>query len=388
MKPAQARTYRIGGGRSAALAWLILLAIVSRVSAFGELGHQVIAALAQDMLTPKAKDQVQSILAAANGGGPNLDLVKVAVWADQIRGLRPETRPWHFVTLQIGEPGYNPARTDTPNVVTALERQIALLSKPNANRYVREEALKWVVHLVGDLHQPLHVGEDHDKGGNLVEVKVNRRSYKLHAIWDDVLLERLHLGPDSLQAMLAKEIASDPLWLAHTSQGTVRAWVNETHDKSVNCYILHGKRMPKGIKVGLDREYVHQATLAVLDQLKIAGTRLAFVLNLALDPTGYQGPTSPLRTPVSAKRVAPEDFFAHSDSITVVFGDQSPVVPKGHPSSLESASRVGRFAWSANSQVYHFANCIDVIRIKRKNLRVGNVPPAGLQLHANCPARR
>ena len=377
-----------GWGRGMVLAFALLLATASRALAFGEVGHQVIAALAQDMLTPKAKTQVRSILAAANGGGSNVDLAKVAVWADMIRGLRPETRAWHFVTLQIGDPGYNPAVTDTPNVVTALERQRALLCQPNADRYVREEALKWVIHLVGDLHQPLHVGEDHDKGGNLAMVKLNRRSYKLHAIWDDVLLQRLHLGPDSLHAMLARQIAADTSVLSLNAQGSVRAWVDETHAKSPNCYILHGKRMPKGIKVGLDKEYVHDATLIVLDQLKIASIRLAFVLNSALDPHGLKIMVPPVCTQLTDRSANPEAFFTHSDSVPVTVAEPSPVALPGHPPSYRSTSRKARFVWSANSQVYHFSNCADAIRIKRKNLRTGDMPPPGLSLHAACPVRR
>ncbi len=349
-----------------------LATLAGKAYAFGELGHEVIAALAQDMLTPKARAQVQSILATAGNGGPPPNLAGIAVWADKIRSLRPETRPWHFANIQIGDPGYDPARVDTPNVLTALDRELAVLRRPAADRYSREEALKWVVHLVGDLHQPLHVGEDHDRGGNDDKVKVNRRTYNLHAVWDFVLLERLHLDLDSLHAMLAGDIAADPAFISRNAHGTPRNWVDETHVKSRACYLLHGKPMRKGIAVSLDRDYIHGATLMVLDQLKIAGVRLAFVLNAALDPAGPRVPPAPARAPPHG-RGDKERFFAQSEPM-----------PGGEAAG---AARTGRYAWSVNSKVYHFADCADVARIKPENLRTGAFPPPGKTLHAGCPRR-
>jgi hypothetical protein len=276
-------------GRGVILVGIICLTSVLQCLAFGELGHRVIGAMAQDLLSPKTKVEIATILAGVSGGGPTPNLSEIAIWADKVRSLRPETRSWHYVTIQINEPSYNPALADTPNVVTALERQLALLHRPvkdQNDRYVREEALKWVVHLLGDFHQPLHVGEDHDRGGNLVKVKINRRTYKLHEVWDDVLLERMHLEVDDLHALLAKEIKADAGFLPRNSKGTLLDWVNETHAKSKSCYLLHGKIMRKGIKLSLDEAYVKAATLQVREQLKIASVRLALVLNRALDPSG------------------------------------------------------------------------------------------------------
>lgn len=339
---------------------ILLLSFVHGAYAFGEFGHQLIASIAQDLLTPEAKRQVQSILRAAGGGEEALDIVQISVWADKIRRLRPETASWHYVTLQLSETRYDPQRTKTPNVVTALEKSSAILSKKDVDRYVREEALKWVVHLVGDLHQPLHVGEDHDMGGNLVRVKVNRRSYSLHEVWDNVLVERLDLDVDSLQSILVHEIVADPTYLSRHRSGTVRDWVNATHAKTRICYSLHGKTMKKGLKLSLDKAYLDNATVLVLDQIKMAGIRLAVVLNSTLDPIGSKGPMV-LSRPIREK---------------------SRHQPNG-PGRPEH-----KFYWSANSKTYHFSNCADLARIKRKNLRKNDIPPPNLHLHANCPIRQ
>ena len=381
-------------------------------SAWGVEGHQVVAALAEDMLTARAKSAVIALLAPA--GGPTT-LASVSTWADDVRTLRPQTRTWHYITLENDDPHPNPARADTPNAVTALERQLAILAKPPdaANRYAREEALKWVVHLVGDLHQPLHAGEDHDKGGNLAQVKVNRRSYNLHAVWDYVLLERLHLPVDSLKGMLEREIASESGWLDRNAQGTPAAWALASHALASDCYMLRGKPMRKGIKIQLDRDYVRAATLTTLAQLKLAGARLAFALNQALDPGGFgtflraAGPR-----PDGDAYFAQADGFEDADSVARSRIDSTgPAAPAGtHGSEAPSdsadavagpaksaAAKTGRgskrlppieykrFSWSENSQVFHFSICADVRRILRKNLKTADRPPEGRSLHKGCP---
>ncbi len=390
----------------------MFFAAVRPADAFGVLGHQVIAALAEDMLTPKAKAAVKNILGPV--GGPTT-LASIATWADDIRMLRPETRPWHYVTIQIGEARYDSTRADSANVIKALKKEMAILAKPDADRYAREEALKWTVHLVGDLHQPLHAGEDHDRGGNQDKVKVNRRTYNLHAVWDYVLLERLHLPLDSLRPMLEREITADPGFVKRNAQGTVESWADDTHSKSAACYLLHGKPMPKGVKVQLDKAYVDAATAVTLAQLKIGAVRLAYVLNRVFDP-GAAMPAPALRPPAGWRDDAGA-FTAQADPINeVAAGEADKASPSEKPERIAAPSgssapgsadtRVsaaakrasakarsgripaGKFAWSVNSGVYHYSGCPDVARIKQKNLQSGDFPPWGKQLHAGCPPPR
>lgn len=360
---------------------------------FGEYGHQLVGALAEDMLTPKARAQVQALLAP--GGAPTL--AAASTWADEIRTLRPASRPWHYITLQIDDPHPDPARSDTPNVATALARELAVLSAPGADSYAREEALKWVVHLAGDLHQPLHAGERRDKGGNLMQVKLNRRTYALHAVWDYVLLERLHLPLDSAKAMLEAEIAADPGWIPRNAQGTPAQWALETHGLSAACYLLHGKPMPAGKKVQLDREYARAATLTSLSQIKRAGTRLAFLLNRAFDPgSGLPVLRNPARQAPHGGGSGPSGWFAHADTVREDAGEdageEERATPKGphaqaapaHKSNRGKAA-LARYAWSGNSQVYHYSECADVKRIHKRNLETADIPPPDKALHEGCP---
>ena len=407
---------------AAALAVLVLLP--ASVAAWGVQGHQVAAALAEDMLTAKAKAQVHALLDPAGAPGT---LASVASWADDVRTLRPNTRPWHYITLENDNPHPDPARADTPNVVTGLQRQLAILSRRDADRYAREEALKWVVHLVGDLHQPLHAGEDHDKGGNLAQVRVNRRAYALHAVWDYVLLEKIHLPSDSITAMLEREITAEPGWLDRNAQGTPAEWVKATHALAPACYLLHGKPLPKAAKVQLDRDYVHAATLTSLAQLKLAGAHLAFVLNQALDSGGF----GTFLQPHPGGRPAEDAWFAQADAGVESDSADAPAGNKPSPSHSSAAAPSApettsvhersathardiampprgngadtahvpiwasgsrrtliaykRYSWSTNSKVYHLSICADVRRILRKNLQTSDKRPEDRTLHDGCP---
>jgi hypothetical protein len=365
------------------------------------------------MLTPKATAEVKTLLGAS--GGP-ATLASIATWADDVRMLRPDTRTWHYVTLQIGEARYDSSRADSANVIKAIKRQLDVLARPGADRYAREEALKWAVHLIGDLHQPLHAGEDRDKGGNLAKVKLNRRTYNLHEVWDYVLLERLRLPLDSLRPMLERRIAADPGFIQRNAQGTVESWADATQALSPACYVLHGKRMRKGIKARLDRAYVDAATLTVLSQLQIGAVRLAWALNRAFDP-GAPMPAPALRPP-AGWRDDPKAFFARADSLRESPEAAEDSVPGTAPGAAAPASPAvaapkdvtevtdpaaatrgrgkgrsgkvppGRYAWSVNSGVFHYRECADVARIKRKNLETADAPPPGKRLHPGCPSLR
>lgn len=397
--------------------FLALLLLVDPAFSFGAFGHRVIADLAQDMLTPKARAQAAALLGPPSGGGAGgaaFRLSSISVWADDIKSLRPDTRTWHYVTLQLDEARYDKVKApagrppDSPNVITALNRSLAVLKDASADRYAREEALKWAVHLVGDLHQPLHVGEDHDRGGNLAKVKVGRRTENLHAVWDYVLLERLKLSADSLRLLLARGIAGDASFIPRNAKGTVEDWVDETHAKTRGCYMFRGKPLRKGMAVSLDRTYTRPNTLVVLEQLKIAAVRLALVLNRALDPAAPPLPPAPLRLP-SGWREDTAAYFkdAPEETADAIRPGESgkggpPSADRGHakvkskapkaPGSGASvpeteAATVGKYAWSANSEVYHFADCADVARIKPKNLARGDIPPPEKTLHSGCPRK-
>ena len=175
------------------LAFVIAALTPAMGHAWGTKGHKVVAALSLEYLSDSARAGVQSLL-----GPDDSNYINAAVWADQIRNDRPQTKPWHFVDIPNNAPGYDPAR-DCKNQNCAVAR-IDLFAKQLADRKAakakRVEALKFVIHFVGDIHQPLHGAEDdNDQGGNLVFVTVDGITDKLHSVWDTQLVNKLGSTP-------------------------------------------------------------------------------------------------------------------------------------------------------------------------------------------------
>jgi hypothetical protein len=169
-------------------------------------GHQIVAKIAADRLNPHAKAAVKEILKNDPTGHT---LVAVAGWADTVRKTpMPETYNWHFVDIPVdGQPEtYDAARDCKPDpakgdcIVAALNREVPLLTDPNASATDRAQALKFVTHFLGDLHQPLHCAERNgDTGGNGVKVTFfgatneappfQHSPWNLHAVWDGGMID-------------------------------------------------------------------------------------------------------------------------------------------------------------------------------------------------------
>ena len=144
------------------------LLVPTNLTAWGPEGHIVIATIANARLTPAARAAVRQLLGRHS-------LASVANFADQIRPQRPETANWHFVDIPKGETNYDPGRDCQPSpkgdcVIAAIARAETALKDRSLPRKQRAEALKFLVHFVGDLHQPLHWSDNHDRGGNDVNV--------------------------------------------------------------------------------------------------------------------------------------------------------------------------------------------------------------------------
>jgi hypothetical protein len=178
--------------------------------AWGAGGHRLIAELAEAQLSPAARDHVDHLLSLE----PGATMASVSTWADEKRS--PATARLHFVNLPEGECTYQRQR-DCPDgrcVVEAIRLKVDILKSraPDAERLA---ALKWVIHLVGDVHQPLHAGLANDKGGNLFQVRAFGRGTNLHAVWDGELLRRRSAGlyvlqQDASRARQAVALAAAP----------------------------------------------------------------------------------------------------------------------------------------------------------------------------------
>jgi len=286
--------------RRAALAAGLLLATPVAL-AWGPQGHRTIGAIADRLLTPAAHTAVLHILQndrdKFDSPSRRTTLEAVSDWADEVRGT-PAARPaWHYDDVPIcgtrDKAGYCPGgQCNTEQ----LKRLIGVLADARTPARARDEALKWVVHLVGDIHQPLHAADNGDHGGNLVPVALEgvhtHGRENLHRAWDNDLVQlALHARnrqqpPAGIDALAAEAHDLE----RQVGQGTPDSWARESNNLARNvAYHYPGfacGSVPSGVVV-LDGSYLEDAELVVRERLLLAGARLAAVLNAALAPTEF-----------------------------------------------------------------------------------------------------
>lgn len=252
---------------------VVLLLVLPPALAWGPEGHVVVAELAESRLTDSARVAVRRLLG-------DTTFVSIATWADEVRLTEPETARWHFVDLDIGEAQYKPERDCRPSatgdcLLAALERFIATLRHPHAPQETRATALKFIVHLVADLHQPLHCADNHDHGGNDVAVQFFMEPTNLHRIWDSGLLQKTGLRERDYVRHLEGWLARHD---AHAlTKGTIVSWTLESH--AIAVHHIYPDLPPNRHLAGA---YYDTHIRFVDEQLAKAGVRLAKVLNEAL----------------------------------------------------------------------------------------------------------
>ena len=266
---------------AASLAVLTGLALAGPAMAWGNLGHQTIALLARHYLTPTALGRVDALLASDPDTLTAPDMASRATWADVWRNSHRNTAPWHFADVEID--GCNTLDQTCglgDCVVSRLEAFEATLANPAASPSTRIAALKFVLHFAGDLHQPLHLSDNHDRGGNCVWVRVGART-KLHAYWDTDVVQALGSDAQSIADRLVSDIT--PVKRKAWARGDIRAWAMETNRVGVvTAYSLHSAPGCGGTdETPLPTDYANRSETAAAIQLERAGVRLAVLLNRA-----------------------------------------------------------------------------------------------------------
>ena len=264
--------------------------------AWGPDGHSIVGEIAQRRLDANARTEVQRLLGAGHS------LASEGGWGDDVRVERPETFRWHFVDIPLAEAAYDPSRDCplTPKgdcIVAELERVRQALRCGGDDE--RREALRWAVHLVADLHQPLHTVAE-EQGGNMLAIDValnglrcprckpTHAAQNLHGLWDTSLIAATTWS----WGAYARRLESG--WLGsqearHAAAGSVVDWTNETHAIAREVWAW----TPESRVIGED---YYRTALPVLDrQLGRAGLRLAAFLDEALAPG--ECPRAVKRTP-------------------------------------------------------------------------------------------
>jgi hypothetical protein len=250
---------------------LLLLACWTTPSqAWGPDGHWIVGKIAEEHMSPNAARRLRILF------GGDVSLADFANWADEIKGERPETAPWHYTNIP-------PEATDlamkrdcrNDDCITAQIRRFAgivRLGMRTADE--RQEALKFLVHLAGDLHQPLHAGYGSDRGGLDVPVVFGGRQSDLHAFWDITAVSLLGDDKAAIAARLARSIT--PEQKKDWQQDGPRHWTWESHLLAVRVVYA---ALPPGNPKQLDADYARRASIVTEEQLAKAGIRLAKILD-------------------------------------------------------------------------------------------------------------
>jgi len=256
------------------------LVIPAPALAWGKTGHRVVAAIADTQLSGLARAHIKEIL----GGAESLD--EAANWPDEMRSdpapfWQKTATPWHYVTLNGITYDHAPAQGDA---LEALAHFRSVLQDPKASLADKQLALRFIVHLVGDLHQPLHVGKCCDKGGNDVKVTWFGKPSNLHAVWDSAIVDDEQLSFTELAAKLERHISERQViewWDINP-----RDWVSESAEYRDTLYPTAADaprdkdKKSKGPPVpDLSYSYVYRFTPLMEQRLSQAGVRLAAYLN-------------------------------------------------------------------------------------------------------------
>lgn len=232
-------------------------------AAFSDLGHKIVAAAAWEQLTPYAKQNIERIL----GVGPQV-FINASVWADHIKSNKKfdYLKPLHYVNLPKEAAQYKKARDCKKN--KCIVEAILFFSQQAESGRAQEKAmaLKMLIHLIADIHQPLHAGLYEDRGGNWFQVKYQSKPINLHKLWDHQLVKRFALSVSKGRDKVLKQKSAFTL-------GSPATWAQESHGLVLNMLYPEKEHKP------LTSMYLQQADEVMEKQLKKAAWRLAMWLN-------------------------------------------------------------------------------------------------------------
>ncbi|MBL7839597.1 MAG: S1/P1 nuclease [Cyclobacteriaceae bacterium] len=243
--------------------FVLLIGFVFNAFGWGATGHRAVGYVAEQHLSKKARLAIEKILRGQS-------LAMAGTWMDDIKSdsVYDNTHDWHWVTIQTGETYEKSVKNPKGDLVMTLERLIADLKSKKLSSKQEAEHLKMIIHLIGDIHQPLHVGFGTDQGGNQVKLTWFGTNSNLHRVWDTDMIDGSKLSYTELANAWPK---ADATRIKTLQQASVRDMANEamTFRKQVYAY-GDGK---------LGYHYNYQNFNTVLEQIQKAGIRLAGVLN-------------------------------------------------------------------------------------------------------------
>lgn len=265
---------------------IILFSLVflqTEVLAWGKIGHRIVGEVAERNIDAKTKKAIQELLV-------NDDLARASTWADEIRS-EPKvwgySFPWHYVSIPDGKSYFDQKRVREGDVIEALFRLEDVIRDSKLPKEERVKALRFYVHFLGDLHQPLHVGRADDLGGNRIKLGWFKRDANLHSIWDEDLIKFEELSYTEYSTWLNKYTEDEKKnWV----KGTYLDWAKESQDLREKVYDTKTEN--------LSYEYHYAVKKIYEERLKQGGLRLAYMLNKIFKPVPLEKAEIEIRTKI------------------------------------------------------------------------------------------
>jgi hypothetical protein len=236
---------------------------------WGKNGHRSTGEIAEKHLTRKAKRSIDKILKGQS-------LAFVATYADEIKSDKKYNKyySWHYINMDLDQTYEQSEKNPKGDLVTGINTCIKILNDKNSSDDEKNFHLKMLVHFMGDLHQPMHIGRKEDKGGNSIQVEWFGRGSNLHRVWDTNMIDDWEMSYIEL-ADNADDLSK--IQIETIEKGTLIDWVNEVHIVTNEVY----NSVEKGENLRYKYSYNHFGT--VRTQLQKGGIRLAKVLNDIFD---------------------------------------------------------------------------------------------------------
>jgi hypothetical protein len=267
---------------------LLILLFSLPVFPWGFVGHKTIALIAESYLDSTVRTKIAIILQGES-------MEEVATWADEYKRSHPNTGPWHYINLparinvsasDLSKYRVSNGRYPKDNILDQIKKNIAELKSDNVSLYQKQNDLKFLIHFIGDLHQPLHIADDRDRGGNQKEVRFfspssrshQGRALHLHALWDNLIEARTSDYPENLAAAFERDIT--PFKIRTWDSGSLEDWTMESYAVAKNFIYSSLPPGPTPDKVIYPLPLGYYSVMRPLcnQQIEKAGVRLAFIL--------------------------------------------------------------------------------------------------------------
>ena len=249
---------------------LIIISLIGTLSFlnWGSTGHRALAEVASFYLTENAKKKINEILDGET-------IVTASMYADDIKSDSRYDKyyNWHFINMELDEDYEDTVPSEKGDVFIAINKCLDILESDSVTDSEKSFYLKLLIHFIGDLHQPMHIGRGEDRGGNRVYVKWFGRNSNLHRVWDSEMIN----GYNMSYSELAKNLPTPEKLEIEFERDDLIGWVNEIHSYTRKIY--------NGVSIddNLGYEYQYENFQTVRDLILKGGLRLASVLNYLFD---------------------------------------------------------------------------------------------------------